>query len=232
APSPPRRPPPPPPAPPQKPHAAGSGATPTTTRNAWPTWPAAAAQALAAAQDDSFGGGPLGLGRSLQGSAENLLAETAPRAAAWSPPAEVAWSQPQQQQPAAPWAAEEAQAAAGWTAEVASWTAEVAEPPVQPQPVLSAEVFRAESQPFEATESSFASLVGLPRKPSLAQGVSVKACFFGEWHAATVWSDQGEFVEVLWNSEYSISKLPAADVVPDLADSVAASVAEAVLANE
>lgn len=40
------------------------------------------------------------------------------------------------------------------------------------------------------------------------------ACFYGLWHPATVRKVAGDQVQVLWESEYSASWLPASDVVP------------------
>merc|ERR1719433_1005504 len=51
--------------------------------------------------------------------------------------------------------------------------------------------------------------------PALVVGQPVIARFYGEWHPATVRSFEDNTIEVLWTSEYSVSWLPATDVIAD-----------------
>lgn len=48
----------------------------------------------------------------------------------------------------------------------------------------------------------------VPQVPLLQVGTQVFAFFYGEWHPGTVRSILGDTVEVLWDSEYSVSFVP------------------------
>lgn len=50
-------------------------------------------------------------------------------------------------------------------------------------------------------------------EPRLEVGTEIMACFYGEWHPAQVRRIEGDTVEVLWDSEWSISLLPISNIL-------------------
>lgn len=57
-------------------------------------------------------------------------------------------------------------------------------------------------------------------------GDAVMAFFFGEWHPAMVHGIDGTCITVLWESEWSTSKVPITDIAPRASDSTVATMAE------
>lgn len=81
------------------------------------------------------------------------------------------------------------------------------------QPLATDKVVQDRSVPPAPQEATPAPRLHPPSKappatPQLAPGTPVLACFYGEWHPGHVRQLQGDFVEIHWDEEESMSILP------------------------